>query len=111
MRSRYTTLIACPVAIMVLGVACGRDRPYWVEPGWPGEFPGGWNPPLPWPSRAVDLLMVAHSALSLVASISLCWTERGWRSRLLDFVGIGVLWIVAGACWLGASMATTGVYL
>jgi hypothetical protein len=103
-------LIACPTAIVVLGAIYGRNSPYWAEPGWPGAIPGGWNPPLPWPSRAVDVLMVAHSALSVIASIALCWTARGGRARLLVLGGIGLLWVVAAFCWLDASMSTTGAY-
>ncbi len=34
-----TALIACPVAIVVLGVACGRDKPYWSRAGLAGGVP------------------------------------------------------------------------
>jgi hypothetical protein len=97
------TLVACPIAIAVLGTLYERHVPLHLGPL-------GFNEPLPWPTRVVESLIPTLLVVSVIASTHVFWLARG-KTRWLAW---GVVVALLAFTWLlgfGAWMATTGIYL
>jgi hypothetical protein len=94
----FFALVACPVAIAVIGVV--------YEHTGPPAFSG----PRPWAAGVVDGLAFAHIAVSVIAAVGVAVLTRG-GFRWVAWLVISVIGTAAFVVWLGAKMSTTGVYL
>jgi hypothetical protein len=91
-------LATCPIATAVVGIV--------YEHTGPPAFSG----PRPWAARVVDGLGFAHLGVSVVASVAVVVLTRGGY-RWLAWAAILTMGVFAALLLLGATMATTGIYL
>ena len=94
----FLALVACPVAISVIGVVYKHTGPPAL------------NGPQPWAAAVVDGLAYAHIAVSVIAAVAVAVLTRG-SFRWVAWLAILVIGAVASVLWFGAEMSTTGVYL
>jgi hypothetical protein len=91
-------LVTCPIATAVVGTVYEHTGPPAL---------GG---PRPWAAEVVDVLFVAHLGVSVVGSVAVVvMTRSGYR--WLAWVAILAIAMFGALIRLGATMATTGVYL
>jgi hypothetical protein len=94
----FFALMACPVAIAVIGTVYKRTGP----PIWSG--------PRPWAEPVVEGLAFSQYVVSVIASVAVVALTRSaycW----LAWVAVLAIGAVTFLLSLGAAMSTTGVYL
>ena len=91
-------LVACPVAITVIGVVYEHTGPPAL------------NGPQPWAAGVVDGLAFAHLAVSFIAAVAVAVLTRG-AFRWVAWLAILVIGAVAFVLWFGAYTSITGNYL